>query len=125
MYEVWGKPGDIDSGLTLREFDLAVQAYQTKQKHNQRLAAWHVHWLVNLWAKGKHTPASLLGEKDNKQGKMFSIADIEEREKQAAKSAKVADKSAPKGALDTLSPDAKALIDKLRVNAEQAKKATG
>lgn len=61
--EFWGKPYDIYTGMTLREFDLFVQGYQKRLDADRELIAWHASCLMNCWVKKRVSPDDLLGKK--------------------------------------------------------------
>jgi hypothetical protein len=60
--EFWGHPGDIDTGLTLREFDYCVEAYSRRMEGVQAMMAWHAANIMNVWTKRPVQPEKLLGK---------------------------------------------------------------
>ena len=65
--EFWGLADNIDTGLTLREFDSYLQGYQQRNKDEWRRTAWSTAYLLNAWvSKGNFTAAKLLGEDEPK-----------------------------------------------------------
>lgn len=65
--EFWGRSDDINTGMTLREFDLYVRGYQQRNKDEWRRTAWSTAYLLNAWvSKGNFTAAKLLGEEEQK-----------------------------------------------------------
>lgn len=62
--QFWGRRDDIDTGMTLREFDLFVRGSSIKFEREQEMLAWHAANLMSMWAKKgtKITPAKLMGK---------------------------------------------------------------
>lgn len=81
--DFWGRPDDIYTGLTLREFDLFVQGKTKEVERSQEMLAWHAANIMSMWAKkgSKITPAKLLGRSE-------SITPEEMKAKLAEKAAK-------------------------------------
>lgn len=80
--EFWGDPGDIMTGMSLREWDLFSRGFQQRQDVEQRRIAWLSANIMNCWAKpGKAiTPDKLLGtEKPTEHAQM--MREIREKKK--------------------------------------------
>lgn len=61
--QFWGRPDDIYTGITIKEFYNLIQAYNEKKKADHMLAASHAAWIMNCWTKKRVTPEQLLGVK--------------------------------------------------------------
>lgn len=63
--DFWGRPDDLWTGVTLKEFYLMVRQHNKKSKNEWRRTAQLASWLLSAWSKkGKGpTAGELLGEK--------------------------------------------------------------
>jgi hypothetical protein len=61
----WGRPDDLFTGMTLRDFDLAVRGYNDRMYDERYLLAWHAANLMGCWVKRPPSPAKLMGEDRN------------------------------------------------------------
>ena len=66
--QFWGRPDDIYTGMTLREFDLYGQGYRERVEQQVDLAknmlAWHAANVMNCLVKRRVTADQLLGKGD-------------------------------------------------------------
>lgn len=80
LSEFWGIPGDLDTGYTLAEYDLALQGFQKRSESQYQLLAWHACHIMNCWTgKGKTLkPEELLGKKKELVSKEDVMAQVKE-----------------------------------------------
>jgi hypothetical protein len=66
--QFWGREDDIETGMSLREFDIYSRGYQNRISNQQELLAWHAANIMNMWTKkgSSVSPAKLLGKDTGK-----------------------------------------------------------
>jgi hypothetical protein len=84
LSEFWGVSDNIETGMTLCEYDLFSQGFQSRQEMEHRRTAWLSANIMNCFAKpGKSiTPDKLLGtEKPTDHAQM--MRDLKEKKRKA------------------------------------------
>jgi hypothetical protein len=88
--DFWGRPDDVWSGMTLREFDDVARGYESKADRELDLVATHAAWIINCWVKKKVKPHKLTGKPDPRP-------EFHSPEQALAEMSKRADKAQAKG----------------------------
>lgn len=85
--DFWGRPDDVWTGLTLRDFDDIARGYESRADRELDLVATHAAWIINCWVKKGVKPHQLTG-KPNPRAEFTSGAQaVAEMSKRAEKAA--------------------------------------